>query len=340
MADGILGLLTAPLKTEWVAWRVTRVNIIKRGSAAYVVPYIRAHACRELLNTLVGPQNWMAEFSEMPSGAIICRLSIWTDNRWVYKEDCAGIKGAMRDKENQLKGGYSDAFKRAARAWGIGDKLASIGEIKIPLYDRQTNAVGEKFHAHKDKASGGPTYYYWVPPSLPKGQTLDAASWEMAAKDAAERYALHLTQSQRPDTVIVRDIQPQYVQPEIQDQDQGYDDVEEDIQDECPDDDYQDDAEAIEEIEEIEAIEPDQYPIVIDEKALVDAINRELEKARSLFSASQFGNKVLELRSFQSKHQIKGFKIKSPEQTKEGWNIYCQPADVRAWINVIKGWGK
>jgi len=324
----VLDLLHAPIKAEWVNWRVTRANVTDRGAAAYVVPYIRAHAVRELLNKVVGPENWMAEYSEMPSGAIICRLSIKVRDAWVHKEDCSGIRGAMQEKENQLKGGYSDAFKRAARAWGIGDNLATVGEMKVPLTERQTGDKNERFHSHKDKSNARRTYFYWVPPKLPAGQTITEESWNQAAKEASLRYAAHLVE-EREAPKIGADVTERLPEPE-----------------EAPEPTH-DAAPAVEDVEDLpdedldeDQVDVERYPLETEDESLVNKIDRQLEKARGIFSSSKFGNKALALRDFQKNHPVDGFKIKSPEQTKAGWRIYCQPADIQNWIKSMRGWEK
>lgn len=322
----VLDLLHAPIKAEWVNWRVTRANVTDRGAAAYVVPYIRAHAVRELLNKVVGPENWMAEYSEMPSGAIICRLSIKVRDAWVHKEDCSGIRGAMQEKENQLKGGYSDAFKRAARAWGIGDNLATVGEMKVPLTERQTGDKNERFHSHKDKSNARRTYFYWVPPKLPAGQTITEESWNQAAKEASLRYAAHLVE-EREAPKIGADVTERLPEPDPVTEPEPEDMV--DVDDGDHDDDEIDDQ-----------VDVERYPLETEDESLVNKIDRQLEKARGVFSSSKFGNKALALRDFQKGHAVDGFKVKSPEKTKDGWKIYCQPSDIKNWINLMKEWDR
>jgi hypothetical protein len=98
-------------------WRVQSTNQYK----ATFVAYIDARDVMDLLDEVVGPENWKDEYAVV-GGALYCKISIKIDGEWVGKTD-TGSESNVEAK----KGEASDAFKRAAVKWGIGRFLYSLG---------------------------------------------------------------------------------------------------------------------------------------------------------------------------------------------------------------------
>ena len=122
-------------------WRVQSSN--KWG--AQCVAYIDARDVQDLLDEVVGPENWQCKYSEH-KGNLFCSIgidcSVTAEDLWVWKEDC----GTESNVEKQ-KGEASDAFKRAAVMWGVGRFLYSMPIIKLDVIE-----VNGKFHpAYKGK---------------------------------------------------------------------------------------------------------------------------------------------------------------------------------------------
>jgi hypothetical protein len=106
-------------------WRVQSVN----EYGAQCVAYIDARDVQDLLDEVVGQENWEAKYSEQ-KGNLFCTIYIYCEYKdgfkWVGKSDC----GTESNVEKQ-KGEASDAFKRAAVMWGVGRFLYSKTIIKL-----------------------------------------------------------------------------------------------------------------------------------------------------------------------------------------------------------------
>lgn len=89
------------------------------------VAYIDARDVMDLLDEVVGPENWQDSFREI-GGKMYCTLSIKIGDEWIHKEDIGTPSNMDADK-----GEASDAFKRAAVKWGIGRFLYDLGIVKI-----------------------------------------------------------------------------------------------------------------------------------------------------------------------------------------------------------------
>jgi len=120
-------------------WRVQSAN----QYGASCVAYIDSRQVQDLLDEVVGSENWQCKFEEH-KGNLFCSIGINThtfvkDNMemkrfWCWKSDC----GTESQVEKQ-KGEASDAFKRAAVMWGIGRFLYSKDIIKLPTKQNQQN---------------------------------------------------------------------------------------------------------------------------------------------------------------------------------------------------------
>lgn len=111
--------LKAPFDPDTIKWRVG--NMTKDKSKGLPLAYIDARQVQDRLDEVVGPLNWESSYHETASGRVICSLGIRDEGYFVCKSDGAG----STDYEAE-KGGISDAFKRAAVAWGVGRYLYSI----------------------------------------------------------------------------------------------------------------------------------------------------------------------------------------------------------------------
>lgn len=88
------------------------------------VAYIDARQVMDLLDEVVGAQNWADDYKEI-DGKVFCSLGILINDKWVFKTDC----GTESSYEKE-KGQASDAFKRAAVKWGVGRFLYHLDTVK------------------------------------------------------------------------------------------------------------------------------------------------------------------------------------------------------------------
>jgi hypothetical protein len=108
----------------------------RKGPNGKQLPYVTNRAIQDRLDSVVGPGNWKNEFREWGIGSpgVLCGLSIrindgTRDPEWITKWD-----GAEQTDIEAVKGGLSDAMKRAAVQWGIGRYL----------YQTETGTAPEK----------------------------------------------------------------------------------------------------------------------------------------------------------------------------------------------------
>ena len=110
-------------------WRVQSVN----QYGASCVAYVDARDVQDLLDKVVGAGYWQVKYKEH-KGNLFASIGINITKGegvdvlplWVWKSDC----GTESNVEKQ-KGEASDAFKRAAVAWGIGRFLYRLKILKI-----------------------------------------------------------------------------------------------------------------------------------------------------------------------------------------------------------------
>jgi len=115
MAD-IREQLAAPFPSKDIDWRIGSTNNEKtRGMA---LAYITARAVQERLDEVFGIGGWYDHYSPGPSGGVLCSLSCRIDGEWITKQDVADNSDV-----EPVKGGVSDALKRAAVKFGIGRYL-------------------------------------------------------------------------------------------------------------------------------------------------------------------------------------------------------------------------
>lgn len=79
--------------------------------------YVTAHQVEQRLDNIVGFENWECEYYEV-AGKVYCRLTLDINGKKISKSDCGAESNFDADK-----GQASDAFKRAAKRFGIGRSL-------------------------------------------------------------------------------------------------------------------------------------------------------------------------------------------------------------------------
>ena len=102
------------------------------GNKVTLLLYQDARCAMNILDDTVGPQGWQKKYYEA-AGMLFCDIGILDPNskQWLWKSDTGSKSNIEEDK-----GQASDAFKRAAVAWGIGRELYSAPRITVKLTDK------------------------------------------------------------------------------------------------------------------------------------------------------------------------------------------------------------
>lgn len=127
--------LQYPFTANEIEWRV--LHATKDKTKGQVAAYVDSRAIQDRLDTVLGRENWQNHFrtvqgKDNASTTQVCELSIYYPDRgeWITKSN-----GAGNTDIEPVKGGLSNAFKRAASMWGIGRYLYDLKNIWIPLKD-------------------------------------------------------------------------------------------------------------------------------------------------------------------------------------------------------------
>ena len=117
-------------------WRVQSTNDYN----AVCVAYIDSRDVQDLLDSVVGPENWQSDYKDV-KGNLYAGIGIKCGSEWVWKWDCG-----VESKTEAEKGEASDSFKRAAVKWGIGRFLYSleIKRLKVTEYKGKKYPLNEK----------------------------------------------------------------------------------------------------------------------------------------------------------------------------------------------------
>lgn len=114
----VFSALAAPFDPSLISWRVG--SMTKDKTKARALAYLDARDVMRRLDAVVGPGNWQTRYPH--AGAMtVCEVGIKVDGEWIWKANGAGHTDIEAEK-----GALSDAFKRAAVLWGIGQYLYDI----------------------------------------------------------------------------------------------------------------------------------------------------------------------------------------------------------------------
>ena len=112
-------MLAEPFDPAEIKWRAGSTSEKNNQVRAMALAYIEARTAMDRLDNVVGAGNWKDQYVPGPSGeGIICGVSILIGGEWITKWD-----GAENTDFEAIKGGLSDAFKRACVKWGIARYL-------------------------------------------------------------------------------------------------------------------------------------------------------------------------------------------------------------------------
>lgn len=133
MTEREMAALEYPFAASEIEWRVLRAT--KDKTKGQVAAFVDSRAIQKRLDDVLGRENWQNRLCTVPgkdngSTTHICEISIFYADRgeWITKSDGAGCTDI-----EPIKGGLSNAFKRAASMWGIGRYLYNLTDIWIPI---------------------------------------------------------------------------------------------------------------------------------------------------------------------------------------------------------------
>ena len=144
--------LKAHFSLHEISWRVLNVFEHQNKKKAIITPYVSARAIQDRLDDVFGIDSWQVSYERWSEKAVKCRLSVFINGKWIYKED-----GSEETDFNSVKGGFSSSFKRAAVLFGIGRYLYNV---ENEIVDLNTSKKTSDDIYIKTQAGA----YYFTPP--------------------------------------------------------------------------------------------------------------------------------------------------------------------------------
>lgn len=153
----IMESLKAPFKPEDIEWKVQTATENNGQISVLVVPYLDARAIMDRFDEVCGVY-WKSEFKQMTletakgtKQGFSCMLSVKIEDEWITRVD-----GAEVSDIESIKGGHSNALKRAAVQWGIGRYLYELPTFWVKLTNNGNESVyGEyKINGQKKRIKG------------------------------------------------------------------------------------------------------------------------------------------------------------------------------------------
>lgn len=118
----IRAALAEPFAANEVKWKPQSV----KSTRALAICYVDARLVMDRLDDVFGPGGWQDEYTPLPNGSVLCRLSVKIGGEWVAKQD-VGSESEQPDEHDRTKAAFSDALKRVAVKFGIGRYLYRLG---------------------------------------------------------------------------------------------------------------------------------------------------------------------------------------------------------------------
>jgi hypothetical protein len=164
----MLKQLKEPFDLKFVKWRVGATNADKTKGIA--LPYIDSREVMKRLDDVCGLGNWRNHQTAI-DGGFVCELDIKIDGEWVTRSNAAG-----NTHVEPIKGGASDAFKRAASTWGIGRYLYYLPNVWVAIKPQGKSYVLAEL----------PELPEWALPSATISRWEDVAEMELDASASAD----------------------------------------------------------------------------------------------------------------------------------------------------------
>lgn len=153
--------LSEPFPAGVVKWRVKK-KTKKDPKKAEVLCYVDARNVMAKLDEVVGPNNWQTRGDRYGSKGARIELGIRIEGEWIWKSDVG-----EDSNYSPLKGGWSDALKRAAVHFGVNRAAYAVPRTYARLDNFGYILQGEKARLRavynevvkKWKASSADCYY-------------------------------------------------------------------------------------------------------------------------------------------------------------------------------------
>lgn len=122
------------LEVHHIEFMPKKIFQYKDSVYAQILAYKNARTDMEILDDVVGPENWQNDYKRDSKGVLQCGIGVWSDIRkdWIWK-----WSNGVPSQFEKEKGEYSDAFKRAGYMWGIGRCLYEFPKMRVQLQDRE-----------------------------------------------------------------------------------------------------------------------------------------------------------------------------------------------------------
>jgi hypothetical protein len=178
-AKEIEAKLQEPFVESDIEWRVQQGGVKNEKPWALVLAYVNNRAIMNRLDDVVGIGKWSNQFQAGPDGGVLCGLTLEIDGKSLTKWD-----GAENTQIEPVKGGLSDAMKRAGVQWGIGRYLYNL-PVTYAIFPE--SGKGQYRNKLKDE-QGKDHWLYWNPPMLPdwakaNSEKGDPVQWAYASSD-------------------------------------------------------------------------------------------------------------------------------------------------------------
>ena len=120
--------LKAPFDFKDLGWKIQARN--KDGTTGLAVAYVDSRAIQRRLDEILGVFGWKNNYTQWHGSSQLCGISIYNADtqEWLTKYD-----GAENTDIEPIKGGLSDAFKRAAVLWGIGRYIYEMDGVWVDI---------------------------------------------------------------------------------------------------------------------------------------------------------------------------------------------------------------
>ncbi len=136
--NDIFAKLSEPFPSSAIDWRVGSTT--KDKTKGIALAYLQARPVMDRLDQVLGPENWQDIYDPIMGNAgpvgFKCSLSLRINGEWITKTDAADTSDI-----EAIKGGVSDALKRAAVKWGIGRYLYDLPTVWVDLEPRGSSWV-------------------------------------------------------------------------------------------------------------------------------------------------------------------------------------------------------
>lgn len=124
-AEALLKQLKNPFDPKFVKWRIGATNSDKTKGIA--LAYIDSREVKKRFDDVCGAENWRDKLVPV-DGGFISEIDIRISDEWITRSNAAG-----NTKVEPIKGGASDAFKRAGAKWGVGHYLYYLPTVWVAI---------------------------------------------------------------------------------------------------------------------------------------------------------------------------------------------------------------